>query len=398
MPPGDTYVVTFEKLGYFRYHNHANASHGGLAVVTGSAEREPLSSSEGEFASLEFEIVPEDLDANQYVPMYEDDAMLEIFLEACGPVATVKFLQDLDYLTGRFCHDRAHRVGRQSYNKWGTATFSLDLHGCQSGAVHGMTEALFADRGTASLGGDITALCAHSKNSFERHQCLHGVGHGLMAWTTYELLDTLELCDVLTDWRDMQSCYSGVFMENDVGSMATIIGHTLDYISDEDAHYLCDVLDERYVAQCYFFHTSHMLKVWGNDFPRLARACAEKVPEVAKRECFVSYGRDIGDQTRQDQPKATELCGLVTEDIYRMNCVSGAVFNWFWQKPEQEQTTVARYCASLAGDPVVQEGCYRTIIDQARIVLPTLEMREHFCSLMDTPAREQNCLERIASS
>ena len=40
----------------------------------------------------------------------------------------------------------------------------------------------------------------------------HGVGHGLMAWTSYELLDALGFCDRLADDRDRQSSSSGSAM------------------------------------------------------------------------------------------------------------------------------------------------------------------------------------------
>ena len=392
--PGHAVAFVFEKSGYFRYHDHIEPVRGGLINSVGGEPQEHLAWVET--ADMVFGVLPPDFDISPFVDVYNDDGLLSDFLFEYGPEATIELLQNLDYLTGRFCHDRAHEVGRLAYERWGPMSFALDLHGCQSGAIHGATEALLSARGTATLEADINVLCSQSDNSFTLHQCLHGVGHGLMAWTTYEIHDALELCDVLAAFQDKQSCYSGVFMENGVGGLSSLIGHDSEYLRDDDAHFPCDVVDGEYVAQCYFFQTSHMLKVFNNDFNKVAADCAE-VPEVARRECFVSYGRDIGDQTRQETERATVLCGYVSEDISRMHCVSGAVFNWFWQKPEQEQYKVTSYCASLADDPIVQDGCYRTIVEQAGFILPSLEQREHFCSLLDTPTRQQSCLEQIAT-
>ena len=86
-------------------------------------------------------------------------------------------------------------------------------------APNGATEALFRDRGTINLHSDVSVLCGDSPNSFFRHQCVHGVGHGLMAWTSYELIDALELCDRLEDSTNQRFCYSGDFMEKIVGAL-----------------------------------------------------------------------------------------------------------------------------------------------------------------------------------
>ncbi len=95
---------------------------------------------------------------------------------------------------------------------FGAAAFALASQECEAGAFHGATETLFRDRGTANVQGDVEALCGSVWVYFYRLQCIHGVGHGLMAWTSYELLDALGFCDRLADDRDRQSSSSGSAM------------------------------------------------------------------------------------------------------------------------------------------------------------------------------------------
>ena len=73
-------------------------------------------------------------------------------------------------------------------------------------------------------------ICSNELNSFFRHQCVHGIGHGLMAWTSYELNDALEICKELSEGVNQRSCYSGIFMENVVFGLSGSMGPVLEYL------------------------------------------------------------------------------------------------------------------------------------------------------------------------
>jgi hypothetical protein len=128
------------------------------------------------------------------------------------------------------CHQRAHDLGRLSYEKFGAMAFSLSGHECHSGGYHGATEAFFRDQGTSRMAENVALICSNELNSFFRHQCVHGIGHGLMAWTSYELNDALEICKELSEGVDQRSCYSGIFMENVVCGLSGSMGHVPEYL------------------------------------------------------------------------------------------------------------------------------------------------------------------------
>lgn len=128
------------------------------------------------------------------------------------------------------CHQRAHDLGRLSYEKFGAMAFSLSGHECHSGGYHGATEGFFRDQGTSRLAENVALICSNELNSFFCHQCVHGIGHGLMAWTSYELNDALEICKELSEGVDQRSCYSGIFMENVVCGLSGSMGHVPEYL------------------------------------------------------------------------------------------------------------------------------------------------------------------------
>ena len=100
-------------------------------------------------------------------------------------------------------------------------------------------------------------ICGSSDVFFFRLNCIHGVGHGLMAWTSYELYDSLDLCDSLETDRDQRAlllrwCSWRTWSAGLSGTM----GHFTDYLSNEDPHYPCNALTDRYVAPCYLYHST----------------------------------------------------------------------------------------------------------------------------------------------
>lgn len=384
IPPGDTWVFTFDQEGFWRYHNHLSPSNGGLVVVSGDGlERDkapplPIGSADVNFSVLGA-VSPED-----GINLFRDDALLERFVEEYGPAETVRLLSEYEHLLNVDCHQRAHDMGRVAYKLFGALAFSLSGHECHSGGYHGATEALFRERGTANLQGDLEVICDESPNGFFRHQCVHGIGHGLMAWTNYEMLDALELCDAVETGRDQRSCYSGVFMENVVGGLSGSMGHFSGYLSD-DPHFPCNILGEEYVASCYFYQTSRMVQLFNGDFEQLAAACAE-APQSAHRECFESMGRDVGGVTRGNPARAIEFCSFVDKPDYRTYCLEGAVQDSFWDEGGADNALA--FCQMLY-EEAEKTACYRKIVTRAHDIYTAQADLETFCARVEEGYRER---------
>jgi hypothetical protein len=278
------------------------------------------------------------------------------------------------------CHQRAHMLGHMAYGRFGALALATAGHECHSGSYHGATEAMFQERGTLNLEQDVAVLCGETTNRFFRHQCMHGIGHGLMAWASYELHDALALCDRAGQTLDQHSCYSGVFMENAVGGLQGSMGHKTEYLST-DPHFPCNVVDDRYMAPCYFYQTSHMVSIFRGDFAKVAAACAE-LEGFARRLCFESMGRDVGGRSRHDPERSIRLCSSATDAQDRRHCLDGAVQDYFWDASGAEPA--AAFCRALDHDADTRS-CYLTIIQRARDILPDPYERARFCATLDEP-------------
>ena len=403
VPSGQAWEFVFDEAGQWQYHDHLNPSEGGVIIALEAVAAEPGAEDgvgevvEGETGTgdlglrdeleplviempdIEFAGLPGDA-AARYSGIYTDDGELERFIGEFGPSNALRVLKAIETETSGDCHNRAHEVGRIAYELFGPAAFALASHECQSGGFHGTTEALFASRGTANLAEDVAALCSDAPNPFIRHQCLHGIGHGIMAWANYELHQSLELCDAIPESLDKQSCYSGVFMENVVGGLSGLMGHTTEYLRPDDPVYPCDVVADRYRADCYFYQTSHMVRVLGYDMAAVAQLCAE-APAGSASHCFGSYGRDAASFAQNDPAASIVYCGYAPTAELNAACTRGAVQNGFWEKPGAPRAI--QHCALLDNDPqsheVSREVCYQTIITRARDVFQTAAEHEQFC-------------------
>ena len=371
IPPGESWAYTFVDNGYWRYHNHIDPSETGLVVSSGGSDDVP-DPVVVEVPELRFAAVPDGTDGNA---LFDDSDALAAFVETHGPAATVNVLKQIELTTGRYCHDAAHEAGRVAYETFGPAAFVLSGHECQAGALHGSIEALFADRGTSRLAEDVAAVCATAANPFLSHQCHHGVGHGLMAWTSYEIHEALELCDVVDDEQNRASCHSGVFMENVVGGLSGLMGHLTEYLRPDDPHYPCDTVAADYVDDCYAYQTTHMVDVFGGDFAAVAATCAELSGD-ARSLCFYSYGRDVGNATRGEPARAVGLCGHAPAGSDYSQCIVGTAQDRFWETTGAADAVLV---CSLATAPDAAEACWWTIIERAGDLYFDTAGRRSFC-------------------
>ena len=364
---GREWAHAFNVSGYWRFHNDLNPSHTGLIVALAPAgtKLEPLVV-EGQ--ALSFPEAPAPT-PDEYRELLQDTEAVREFMKAYGPHNTLGVLRQAEVETGLDCHQSAHHLGRMTFAEYGAAASISVEEVCRSGMRHGMMEQLFVTRGITNLAEDVEVLCPSEVDSFSRHQCLHGVGHGVMAWTAYEIKDALQLCDLMSNESSQRSCYTGIFMENVVSGLSGEVGQSSAYVDHNDPHYPCNILDERYVDDCYWYQTSQMLIVFNRDLELVAQACQE-APPVARRSCFGSYGRDLSGIHGRSPLTIAHYCGLAPSVQYRGACIDGAARTLFWEETQQDAGLVL--CAAVE-DPLLSESCYESIVGQAHMVVTDLE-------------------------
>ena len=208
-------------------------------------------------------------------------------------------------------HPLAHALGYAVRSTPATATRLLsecdDRY--QSGCYHGILQRYFDARtGTPIAQRVLLAPCdglRGTREQFRLYDCLHGTGHGLMMYHHYDVNASLKDCDRLAaDW-DQRSCYSGVFMEHNMGARMQSFGdgsfgmhrHSMPAPSvvlfkPNDLHYPCDSTPARYRRECYELQADLILPAVKEDYQKAGQVCdAAGTPDLVEA-CYVGLGRN----------------------------------------------------------------------------------------------------------
>ncbi|HEY2920524.1 MAG TPA: hypothetical protein VGK77_16185, partial [Candidatus Binatia bacterium] len=143
----------------------------------------------------------------------------QLFREALSKHSTIDLLQLVqrfemeDAELRRDCHPIVHAIGRETFRIKGNIheSFAACDQTCHSGCYHGSVERFLRGDNiyaqidkhpsAAELRQKAIVACDPSIPLRLRFQCLHGLGHALLFFSRYQLLQSLEVCDVLPeDW------------------------------------------------------------------------------------------------------------------------------------------------------------------------------------------------------
>ncbi|MEK6983388.1 MAG: hypothetical protein AABX33_02350 [Nanoarchaeota archaeon] len=304
--------------------------------------------------------------------IFSDDDFLAEVIRKYTLDSVTESLSRTGYSVNINCHNRAHELGRMAYKMLGAIAFKSCGIQCHSGCRHGATEAFFADKGTFNLQENINLLCDEELNAFNTHQCFHGIGHGLMAWSDYDLPLALSTCDLLWTNSSKSSCYSGVFMENIVGSIAideeSDVTHFTYYLND-DPHYPCNIVEDKYKGQCYFLQTDRMLTLHNGNLSVIGIECA-KAPQEYQHLCFSSMGRTVSGIKSRNPEASIQICREITNKQNSDSCIIGVLQDQFWD--ESQASGAIDFCLHLANTSL-EQNCYNQITIRGADVLTSMQ-------------------------
>jgi hypothetical protein len=254
------------------------------------------------------------------------------------------------------CHRIAHRMGSAGLARYKDNVAKAFVAGsptCASGYYHGITERAFLgtpDDQLASVASDMCQDPSIENDRFLFYQCLHGLGHGLMIYTGYELPLSLKTCDQLRDEFSQVSCTGGAFMENFNSSY----GIRSKYLRTNDLIYPCKSVAERHKLYCYLLVSSRILQGVGYDFKKTAQWCHRSEPRWVQT-CFESFGRDVSGTARTDHRRMLSMCRFAKAN--EGDCIYGAVRDIV--NTDAKADRGGRFCAGVPNR--YRDRCYQGV-------------------------------------
>ena len=260
-------------------------------------------------------------------------------------------------------HPLAHALGYAVRSTPATATKLLsecdDRY--QSGCYHGILQRYFDARmGMPIAKSVLVAPCdglRGTKEQFRLFDCLHGTGHGLMMYHRYDVNASLEDCDRLAAAWDQHSCYSGVFMEHNMGARMQVFGdgkfgmhrHSMPaenvvLFKQNDLHYPCNATPARYRRECYELQSDLILPALKQDYRKAAAVCdAAGAPDLI-RMCYLGLGRNASGASAFQFAGIRKRCDLGSA-VGTPFCYQGAVRHLAYAPSELPRG--AAFCKSL---------------------------------------------------
>lgn len=258
------------------------------------------------------------------------------------------------------CHQVTHVIGRAEIDKENITVGEAYQKGdsfCWSGYYHGVIEQVAKTMGRGEFMSQLNTLCSEVESqerySFNHYNCVHGLGHGVMALYDNELFDSLSSCDAITDSWNRSSCYGGVFMENIMSDPAVNPTHGTKYLNSDEPMYPCTAVEEQYKEQCYLMQTSYALRQISYNFSKVFELCAE-VKQPYQNICYQSVGRDASGSTVSDLASTKINCELGSTQEQEAQCAVGAVKDFI--SYYSDDVKAKQLCESFA-DAYVREVC-----------------------------------------
>jgi hypothetical protein len=363
--PGESWSFKFDKSGNWKMHDHIYANHTGVIIVESFGEP---SNTEKAKEKIGVPPTPANVeDALKGINMMEiakDLKQIEYWMKKVGPEAMMnELLRDSGNGETIDCHQPAHYIGRVAFELFGAQAIKYGSPSCHSGYYHGAIESFLKEKGTVNLVKNVEDLCSVFNTSFGKFECLHGVGHGLLAYEDYDLPKTIETCKKLSTDFDRRSCFGGMFMENVVTGEGLGAGesHETEWLSKTDLHFPCNKINQDYGVQyeCYQMQTSWMLWVFNYDFNKVKSECLNAREDMIP-VCYKSFGRDAAGNSLRNVPSIVGNCGKIANNQeYYSQCVIGALnaIIDFWGAGLKDQAT--ELCKAVL--PLGKQACYGTI-------------------------------------
>ena len=195
------------------------------------------------------------------------------------------------------CHRIAHAIGAAALARNDgnvSRTFAEGSSTCWSGYYHGVLERAFAawsryDARTlgAKARGSVPGPRVR-KSSWLNYQCLHGLGHGLMITTGYQLPLVLEVCGQLGG-RLGAHVLQGRRLH---GEHPHVVRRRVAVGPRDDPLYPCNWVAEGDKYPCYQNATTRILRVVGLDWKKVAADVREGGAPSSSTTCFGSFGQN----------------------------------------------------------------------------------------------------------
>lgn len=246
------------------------------------------------------------------------------------------------------CHTYEHIAAEMSfkdngYNARPVLNACDNSPSCSGGCYHSaMMEAAMQTGLSDPALKQLIQLCDDRSDRSKTAQCFHGMGHGFVHDSGFDLLKSLNLCDQVTsDSFYRSSCYDGVFMQATEPDFVT--GEVPPYFSLSDPLYPCSGVPEQYRPSCYRYAAERALGT--RSFAETAAICLSITKEEWQQPCRIEVYTALVRSANESQEKQKICLGFGQKAT---ECLAVVVIQM--QNDPALKNQVKEFCRGLSGE------------------------------------------------
>ncbi|MEJ0021016.1 MAG: hypothetical protein WDN47_00350 [Candidatus Doudnabacteria bacterium] len=305
-------------------------------------------------------------------------------------------------------HLLGHVVGDVLFAQEGLDGIKVCTNDLRNACSHSIVVGALLTQGLGALPKAVETCHLAPGGSGAYTMCVHGLGHGVLAYTNYDMKKAIQLCDKVgqpvMSSQEYAQCTGGVTMEMMAGIHDPVAWakQTPYYFSKTDPLSPCDMSFMPAAAQpmCYNYLTPHLFQMAGadlgnpgpKDFEKAFTFCA-KLP-VSNRvnwdNCYGGFGkefpvlvngRNVENVQDLDDAKLKTVyswCQLAKVSAGVTDCMNSALSSLYWGG-ENNRDVAIRFCNAVS-DAQNQSLCFTSLSGAVSYYIQDHSYRESYCS------------------
>jgi len=340
-----------------------------------------------------------------------------------GAVYAFQVLKVADLPPNTDVHLLGHTVGDILYQQEGKEGIKHCTPDFRNACSHTVVIGLFLDYGEDAIPiiSDACHQAPGGKGAYT--MCFHGLGHGVLAYTGYELEKAATLCDKMGTeqygFREASECLGGATMEMASGVHDPDLWQIQleNYLRDDDPLYPCtaEFISDRDRHMCITYWTPRLFELAGANlqkpepefFAEAFTFCQNLGNEKDKNTCYASFGkefivlardrevRSFGTMTEQEMRTATAWCELASESDGVEACIVSAVNSLYWGGENPPEVAV-NFC-KVQENAQYKKSCYQSLMHAVDYYITDPSYRQLFCGQVEE-GHQQQCQEILLSN
>lgn len=328
--------------------------------------------------------------------------------EKKGALYAFDVLRKASFPPGVDLHLIAHVVGDMLYKEKGISAMKYCTDEFRNACSHSVVIAILQQHGEGSL-PQIAEQCKQAPGGKGAYtMCFHGLGHGVLAYTGYDLEKAVAMCKKVgtAEYHDREyvECVGGTIMEMIAGVHDPVAWAKQkdNYFKTSDPLYPCTAsfIPDEAKGMCITYLTPHLFTSAGMNlgdpdptlFGKAFSYCKPLTDKQLRATCFAGFGkeftviaagkdiRNVGQLPTDRLAKVREWCASAKDPAGESACDGAALSSLFWGG-ENEPTASLAFCALAPEGPLAQD-CYFQLADQIRYYSANAAKAASVCALL----------------